>query len=936
MQASSLAGAFEIVPLVGAGIEGDPVAGVSQALVSDGRVLVLLLVGNTLPASDYIVRIAEGGAPLDLTGQALGLAEFSQLGNFNVGSGTAVPAAPRLVTAYPPDGADNQSETSEIVAVFDRPVLEASVDRVSFDVKVKPVGSGTPADPANDPSAAALVLGSGLTDTRVFLYRSLDGDGLPAPLGTDFEVTLALSPASHPIKEMDGGALAADTISFDTLPFEPPMSASLMSVPHDAIGLANLTDGDVQELTIVVEFDDDPGAQPNDSVDLFLFGVQKSVQQMPPLIALQRSVRLQGNAPIQVATFTREDVGLQLSNDPTNTRLNDGSVTFAFRARRAGLFTPVRVLDLDPDPETIEDPLLDTVRPTIEGLVGSASTSLFRSDQRGLSLAGTADEDLSIVEVSTMTVTNDGKPVVGTTPVGTMGDHLFLAAQVPLGVLEDGDDAYTAVAHDLALNSSPAVSGTYTQLGAVGPGPFMPGDTILVEVFDSRTLAPLSGTLVLVHSDRGNAFPFIRSGTTGTDGRISLVTEGDPSIGAIITVVRAGYDLFTLHDTPFTRLSVPLRESNRTPSHDTGLARSSDTVAVLTLPGLGQRFDDSRRALELPRGFPERTCGSSGGILTCTHDSEDIRPGRLCARSFFAGVFGQTEFQSSQILRAFALALPLEPTDPGESQPGELSIPFLLDDPSTPEEERVEEVPAFIFQVDAGSGVDLGNLDGDPDTIGGPRVSVDALVPGLPGSIAVSLGLAFDLGGGQWNVRAVLPGAITLEGSLGSAGRIDTNPFVRVEALDVHGNAAGARPRLSNIPKLPDPPGVFRALAVPTQLAPAEDGTSGGEAFTVLLTHAIDRAVPGLYRVDLLDSAGRVWSLFRVDPPSGAAPVELRVVDVADAGVAGVTGLASGSLESRTSAYAWTSMGTSGFLLSDLEREFELFSRAAPLTFTKP
>jgi hypothetical protein len=417
------------------------------------------------------------------------------------------------------------------------------------------------------------------------------------------------------------------------------------------------------------------------------------------------------------------------------------------------------------------------------------------------------------------------------------------------------------------------------------------------------------------------------------------MTEAAPSVGAIVTVVRMGYDLFTLHDAPFARLSVPLRETGRTPSFDTGRASSSDAGAVLFLPGLDVRFDDSRRALESPRGFPERTCSSSQGVLTCTHDDEEIRTGRLGARSFFAGDFGQTEaaFQTSQLLRAFALFLPLEPTDPAQRQPGELSIPFLLDDPSTPAEERAQAMPAFTFLVEAGSGVDLSNLpDEDPETTGLPFVSVDALVPGIPGSIAVAQGLAFDQGGGQWTIRAAMPGAITPGGSIGSSGGVDTDPFVRVEVIDVQDDAAGVRPRLSSI-QAAGPSPVFRALAVPTQLAPAQDAASGGEEFTLLLTHAIadDRTEPGLYRVDLLDSAGRGWSLFRVDP-AGAAPVELRVVNVADAGVAGLAGLANGTLESKASAYAWQSLGTTGFLLSDLEREFELFSRAAPLTFTKP
>jgi hypothetical protein len=220
---------------------------------------------------------------LDLTGQELDVAGGAQLGNFSVVDPPA--DEPKLVATFPRDGAINQGESTQIVAVFDRPVEENSVDGISFDVKV------AGADPPNDPIATPIVVEAGTTgveDTRAFLYRSLDGDGRPVSLGNSVEVELALSPASNPITDDDNDELAPSTISFTTLAFSPPLSASLLSDPTDAIGLANLTPDDPEELTVEVVLD---AGEVNDSIDLFLFGIQRSANPDSPLIALQRTAR---------------------------------------------------------------------------------------------------------------------------------------------------------------------------------------------------------------------------------------------------------------------------------------------------------------------------------------------------------------------------------------------------------------------------------------------------------------------------------------------------------------------------------------------------------------------------------------------------------------------------------------------------------------------
>lgn len=924
VQPTSLQDGIEIVPLVGGGLAGDPLTGVPQTLLAEGRVLVLLPSGPIgLTAGDYLVRVGENAAILDLTGQGLDAAPGERLGNFTVA--TTPSAVPQLVTSFPRDTTTNQGETTQIVAVFDRPVQAQSVNAASFDVRVAGV------DPPNDPLASSVTLNNGtLQDTRVFLWRSVDGEGRAVPLGTNAQVELRLSPAASPITESDGGVLAPRTVSFRTLTFAAAQGASLLSNPHDAIGLANLTPGNAEELMVEVELE---AAEPNDSVDLFLFGVQKSRAPDPPFIALQRTIRLSGTAPIQSALFTREDVALQLSTAPDDVRFADGALTMAFRVRRGTVVTPLRVLDLDPAANVIQDPLLDTTIPAVASLIGASGTGTFRSDLRGLSLAGQADGALGSVEVTTPLGTNGSlAPVVGSTEEG-----LFLAAAVDLGLIPNATTTYSFVARDPALNAAPVLAGTATQVGVVGPGAWAPGLPIEVEAYDARTLEPLGGARVIVHADQGNgtAYPFVASEVTLADGRVTVASPGAPAVAAIVTVDLAGYDLVTLHGVPSVRLSVPLSRSNQALARSAGTVSTTDPAALVFLPGLDRRFDDSRRAVELPRGFVGVGCAAVQGVLACTYGPETIRTGRLGARSFFAGNFQQTElaFSATQLLQAFGLSLPIAPATTGQLQTADFELPFLLTDPATPAEEAALGLPVFTFRVESGSGVNLAALSDDVTTTGAPFVSVETLVTGLPGSIAVSQGISFDQGGGDWQIRTAIPGAITAAGSLGSRGAVSTDPFVRVEVVDEDGNAAGIRPRLSALIAAGSNP-VLRALAVPSVLSPLPSASTGGEEFNLRLVHAIgdDRTEVGLYRVLLRDENGRAWTLWLVDP-AGTGDIEIRVVDPADGGG---TGLANGTLTVLASAYAWNTLVPAAFLWTDLEREFGLFSRAAQSSFLKP
>src|SRR6185503_19717203 len=104
MQERSLQQAIEIVPQGGMSA-GRPLPGVQQALVSAGRLLVLLPpIAVALDPGLYSVRLAEDAVPLDLTGQVLTEDPGAEIFTFTVAD--TPPDAPRVVTTFPPDNAD--------------------------------------------------------------------------------------------------------------------------------------------------------------------------------------------------------------------------------------------------------------------------------------------------------------------------------------------------------------------------------------------------------------------------------------------------------------------------------------------------------------------------------------------------------------------------------------------------------------------------------------------------------------------------------------------------------------------------------------------------------------------------------------------------------------------------------------------------------------
>ena len=936
MNIDSLGGAFEVIPII-ANLEQPAVPLLESVLVGDGRVLVILP-AVPLTTGAYSVRISNedmASVATDLTGQSVGAAPGSSLGSlFTVSSTT--PVEPRLLMTWPQEGDMGISDSTEVVTVFDAPVLPSSVSVNSFQVRVAGIA------PALNPAPEILTFlanGSTVSDSRVFTWRSENAAG-PGILARAASFELTLSPSGAPMLSLDTmGTVAETTTTGSITPFATPSGAALLSAPNDGIGLRNLTLGNAEELLLQVDLD---GAAVNDFVDLFLFGNNTAVGAERQLIALRRQKQLSGAGPFATLSFSLAEMDLLQSSDPADPRFADGSLSIALRLRRGAISTPLRLLDTNPVQAGLQEVVLDVTAPRV---VAFDYASLFGSidpvsEMRDAVLSGTASEALRSVEVSltlgAVTLSNGNLPdVVASTRGGS-----FVAAPVPLpgaGILTGGSASFTMIAYDRVFNASVMQSGSFTQYGAVDPGPFDNTQDVSVQVYDSQALTPLANARVILHSDvGGGSFPYLMEGLTDITGSLTL-SPGDTPLGRLVTIERAGYDLVTFHGITSNRFSIALQQTGALSVSTLTGSISSDVAAVAAiLPSQSMRLDDSRRPAQANSAFGTAPCIDNGGSLSCASFGPlGVRPGRRGAASLISGNFLLTDsnFSAGTLLRSFCLNVPTDFSPAIFGSFLEFEIPFLLE--LADATEQPIELSSLEFRADGTTGINLGMLDVDAGTTGAPRVSVETILPGIPGSVAVGMGLSFvgALPANRWNVRSAAPGAVTAGGFFGLSNSVDTDLFIRCELRDTLGNVAGARSRLSNLAGQAPVPGALIAGNVPQLLSPV--GSTGGASYDITFAETILAASneSGLYAVNILDSQGRRWTIWT---PDGAGD-GVRTVRVPDLSASMATPLVDGQLLLELSSFSWEALDfDAGFLWTCIEREHDQFAFSAPVPLSQP
>jgi hypothetical protein len=935
MAPSTLSQAFELAPASGGG--GGPQAlPLTSVLVGDGRVAVLFPATSLNAGAQFVVRFREDVVVTDLQGSELIQPADLEVGSFTVAS--TDPATPQVVTSFPPDGATSQSATGEYVVVFDRPLDPLTVNLTSWLVRE----DGN--IPANNPAPTSLTINLGqgaVPETRVFRWRSLDVDGGVDPFDLGAQVTLRLSPAASPISApAGGGELAQTDLDFRVSTFGPPAAIAVTSSPDDAIGIENLDEDLTNDLAIGVDLDAQ-GALETDLLGMFLIGTSLGTDAR--LIALFREVELgdlgfdtTAVPPVTIVTLGESELNLASSAAPVVARFKEGEVAIGLALRRGTTITPVRMLDLDAEATGTQNLVLDITPPQFDGFGSTGTeTATFTSDLIDLSVVGCANEAVRSAEV-----VFDGTFDNGTQPpvVAASSNGLFVAAPVDLDVLDAAQQglSFDLVVYDRALNPAVATTtATFQQIGGIGPGQAVPGavTTIDVFVFDARTLRPIEGAKLYSHEDDGTASFDLVDGpeVTNLSGFAQLESAIAPTSFTTLTVEATLYDLFSITGIDVSRVSVALQKSSTTPGALAGAVTNPSSFTAFT------RLVADTRRLEAAEPTSELTnCSTVSSTSVCQFGPLLVQPGPVGAFAYAAvqvpiSSFG---FSASDFLRSYALQIPLAGVNPGAPGTVNLTTTQLLSDLTTPTEERALAGPEADLDLSSVFGLSFGVPDAT-----GPRVTIEALAPGLRGPILAGMGAALDPMGTpatSWEVRSALPGVVDPtdgkypgdeKGQLVLDGTLEAGLYLRCEVRDTLLARAGIRVPFTTVAPL-----VLQPAAPPLVVAPI--GNSGPVPFDVQFTDVIpDGGPPGIHRVSLTETGSfRRWVFWRVDRDLGAGPEIVRVPDLPAAGGPPFTG----TLSVEVASFAYAGLDPTRMLFSELERRTEIIAFSPPAIFAHP
>jgi len=910
----TLSGAFQLRTVdLGAGAIPLPT---QTVLVGDGR-LVVLVPSSPMPlATSMEVVLTTNAEVTDLTGQRITTTTGSVLTTFV--TATEQSDEPSVVATYPPDGLFDQSEVGEVVVVFDRDMDAATVDDGSFVVTVD--GADPVFDPAPSPASGLQIFGVSQPIPRVFVWRAVDGAGVPQPLGREVEVDVELSPVGDEITDADGNALANTAFGYRTASVLAPGAIRITSAPNDGIGIDNLTPGSGNELLMEVDVD---GAEAGDRLDLYVFGADPNAPS--ELIALRRTFDFVDAGPVAIAELLRDGLELTSSTSPLVPRLADGSITFAASFTSGPITTPVTLFDADATLSGDQGATLDTTPPTFVLFDRTPSVTAYRYDAGDVVFEGVASEALRGVEISTS---------LGTSAAGALAfsnGTRFASEPLELGVVPPASAPlpYSVVGFDRVGNRTQTpVTGALTQRGFVADTPFVAGSgSIQVEVFDARTLEPLEGAVVLSHAvPTGGGTPvFLQAVSTDASGAGAVLGHDVGDDGTILTAVLDGYDLTSLHLFGSARVSIPLEPSGFEGATLNG-SLSSTTPNVQSSLSIGELvYLDGRAGGGLATPIEGGICTTTPfgtPTTTCPFGPVTIGARRSGSVAAFNGLFDvdEAQFLALTFLSTYQLAFPVGPVPSGSTQVVPFTVDQLLADPAVPAGQGAIDIGTLTFDASGATGLDTASLD-DDDALRGPvRVWVEGDLGGSAAPIPAGLGVSYDAGADAWTLRGALVGSLIswLSPAFDPTERLS----VVAELRDTNGAFVRRRATLAEIAlggtSLVAPP-------VPTITSPTPGTDVGAGAFTVEVSNAlVDGALgggtlgSGLYRLRLVDAAGRGWNHWRPDTADGDGDVPFFVPDPGDAGA---VGLGSGSLTARAAAFAIEGFDPLGFFFTDLVTE---------------
>jgi hypothetical protein len=803
---------------------------------------------------------------------------------------------------WPERGSVDQSALPEIVAVFDRVMdIGSVIAGGAFSVTV----DGAP--PAYHPNASALsfidFFGT-VEIPQVYTWRSFEPSGEPALLGLNAEVSLALSAT---IKSKDNDLYAGSSGSFTTALVNPPASVAITSTPTDAFGMSHLNGTTPLELTITLE----GVAGADDFLTLYIYG---SSDTAGSLSLLTREVELAAGAT-EVVLGESE---LDLLDEFNGVRFEDGDVYIAASVRRGSARSPVRLLDTDLLESGPQPAVLDTVPPVLVGLgTDGTQTSEYVSTNSGLTVVGLAGEELAAVEVEVFVdgvlyTNGDLAPVIESNEEGA-----FIAKPLDLGIVDPAflPAALTVTIYDRAMNPALPLNLNWRQVGASGPGAALPGGgDVSVRVFDSVTNQAVSGALIFSH-EVDVAEAFLNSAVTDAGGT-GLVLSA--AVGAtVITVDAAGYDLFTFHGVPTTRLDVPLQ---LTAGSGRVFYSVFSDVSELAASSVQVRVADDR-LLGGPTHL-QGTCTDSPFGVLCGFPSADIVAGKFGASTLLATVDQGLDFAAADFLKVADLEFLTGAVAPNGKLSYEYEITGLLSDIGLEIEERPLRAPDSTLDL-----LSLVSLDSTSLVAGSPSVLIEGVVPSLGGVATVGAGVAENfLGLGLFIVQGAFAGAGDLEGRWVTEGLIEADLLFRVDLEDTSGNKSGRRIPFSEItPLIP-----IALPDVPLLIRP--DFDTGGSNFEFLFMDTLDDTQGGLFKVHMTDDNGRSWDIWRLNEPGSGQSITANVPEIG--GSLGGTPLVDGALDVVVSLYGVPSgdFDAESFLWETLLRQADSRAQTAPKT----
>jgi hypothetical protein len=534
--------------------------------------------------------------------------------------------------------------------------------------------------------------------------------------------------------------------------------------------------------------------QVGDRLSLILFGSGHAIDD--PLQSLLRTFEI--SVEDAFVEILPADLNLLDATTLNGAALADGPITIAVRYERGSVMTPVQIADGDALLPGLQPLILDVTPPQLVGMGPSGDLlDSLRSDQRGVVLSARANEDIRRAIVRMPGSGFDNGEDAGVASSNEAG--LFVTLPVrdgsgdPLNFLTV-PTLYSLEIYDRALNpATVSIGGTFTQIGAVGPNPVIPGDPISVHAYDALTFAPLAGVRVISDRDLGGVVDRIGLGTTNASGN-ALVTSA-PSGTTILSLALEEYDLFTFHGLDSRRIQVPLMPSGTLEARSTGevVAQLPDADVEDSTGHVG----DSRVPPGDERLFPVGGCDTDAveSVLRCAYGPEGVLPGWLGAQSFLATDESVTfaTFSAAAFLEAFALKLPLTPLSSNQTESSDIRLDFLLSD-LVPADQAVAGPDQVLDEPPRVEPDGFGLVTGDP------VITVETVSPGIHGSIPVGRGLAFDDMLGSWDLRSAYGGQARGGadpggwGALVTAGTLESDLYLRAELTD----DAGARHTLAH------------------------------------------------------------------------------------------------------------------------------------------